>query len=120
MSNTLRFLKNFIRPVATEMNKRQLKGKLLADLSDANSGYDFTEEDVDLYVAERFVRLPTHVTEKSNDPELVTVTINGRKIFWPETLPDCDLPWLFHEVFDEFTTNPSSYNLPELDYELQY
>jgi FkbM family methyltransferase len=129
MSKALRFVKDIVRPVVhfikdlvspvvNGIEKRQLKGKLLADLSNAKSGYagDLTEEDVDLYISERFVRLPTCVTEKTSDPELVTVTINERKIFWPAILPDIDLPWLFHEVFDDFTTNPSSYNYPKLDY----
>ena len=111
-------IKDLVRPVVSGIEKRQQKRKLLADLSNAKSGYaaDLTEADVDLYISERFVRLPAHVTEKTDDPELVTVTINGKKIFWPAILPDRDLPWLFHEVFDDFTTNPSSYNNPELDY----
>ena len=113
------FIKDLLKPVVSSMEKRQMKGKLLADLSNAKSGYaaELTEKDIDLYVAERFARMPTHITEKTDDPELVSVTINGRKIFWPASLPGRDLPWLFHEIFDDFTTNPSSYNNPELDYE---
>lgn len=114
----MHFIKNLVRPVVSGIEKRQMKKKMLTDLSNTKSGYaaNLTEADVDLYISERFVRLPTHVTEKTDDPELVTVTINGKKIFWPAILPDRDLPWLFHEVFDDFTTNPSSYNNPELDY----
>lgn len=105
-----------MKPAAIEIEKQHLKRKLLLDLRNIQSGYDFTESDVDLYVTERFVRLPKCVMEKTSDPELVIVTISGRTIFWPAILPDRDLPWLFHEVFDDFTTNPSSYNHPELGY----
>lgn len=111
-------IKDLVRPVVSRIKKRQMKGKLLADLSNAKSEYavELTEKDVDLYVAERFARMPTHLTEKTDDPELVTVTINGKKIFWPAILPDRDLPWIFHEVFDDFNTNPSSYDHPSINF----
>jgi len=115
----VRFIKHFLRPGLSEIEKKQIKEKLLMDLSNLKSGYAayLSEKDIDLYITERQVRLPSSVTKKTSDSELVTVTVNGKKIFWPATLSDRDLPWLFHEVYDDFKTNPSSYNYPGLDYE---
>ncbi|MFA6121747.1 MAG: FkbM family methyltransferase [Sideroxydans sp.] len=121
MSDILRFVKNLVRPavyaIRSRQLRRQLRRKLQANLASANSGYEFTDADIGLYVSEQFARLPACVTEGTESPELVTVNVNEKKIFWPASLSDRDLPWLYHEIFDDFTNNPSSYDHPELGYE---
>jgi FkbM family methyltransferase len=83
----------------------------------ANDGkYEFSELDIELHVGERVVSLPDLKSETTDDPELLKIIINGKAIFWPANLPCQDLPWLYHEIFDDFAGNPSSYNFPPLDY----
>jgi FkbM family methyltransferase len=89
----------------------------LTNLYTQNLAYSFTNEDIELYVQEVFTSLKTLVTKKTEDAGLVTVTIDSTKIFWPESQSERDLPWLFHEVFDSFKINPSSYDNPNLAYE---
>jgi FkbM family methyltransferase len=93
-----------------------LKKKLLSELENYIGGYVFSDIDVDLYAIERYTRLPVHTVEDTDDPGLISVTIANKKIFWPADLPVGDLGWLYHEIFDDFVVNPSSYDWPQLDY----
>jgi FkbM family methyltransferase len=110
-------IKSLFRPVIHGIRKKQLRSKLLVNMHTQNLAYSFTNEDIELYVQERFTPLPTLVVEKTEDASLVTVTINSTKIYWPASQSELDLPWLFHEVFDNFKTNPSSYDNSNLAYE---
>ena len=117
MRKILSFVKSLFRPVIHGIRKKQFRSKLLANLHTQNLAYSFTNEDIELYVQEVFTSLPTLVAEKTDDASLVTVTIDSTKIYWPASQSERDLPWLFHEVFDNFKTNPSSYDNPNLAYE---
>lgn len=117
MRKIYRFIKTLLRPAINEIKKNQLRSRLMANQNNAKSEYPFTKNDIDLYVTEKFICLPTAETAKTDETETITVAINGRKIYWPSSLSDRDLPWLFHEVFDDFETNPSSYDNPNLGYE---
>lgn len=117
MSHILRSIKDLARPLVYAIRKRHLKRKLLANLVHSNLKYKFTIKDVDLYVQEKFTHLSMCVTESTENSELVIANVNNKKIFWPASLTVRDLPWLYHEIFDDFSKNPSSYNHPKLDYE---
>ena len=100
-----------LRPAVNIVRKRKLSRKLLHELARMKKGYAFSKYDIDLYVHERFVGLsPISVAAVENDADLVKVTIEGKDIYWPNILPTKDLPWLHHEIFDDFNTNPSSYD----------
>jgi FkbM family methyltransferase len=117
MSNILRAVKCLFRPVVHIIRKWLLKKQQLSIVKRSNTNYKFTVKDIDLYVEEIFTSLPTCLTENTESPGLVTVNVKDIKILWPESLPVRDLPWLYHEIFDDFNNNPSSYNHPKLDYE---
>jgi FkbM family methyltransferase len=108
--------KYLLRPLAVMIRKKLLMRKLLTSVSNQVDAYKFTREDIDLYVSERFCGLHRIEQETTNIPELVKVSINGVSIFWPAALTTGDLPWLFHEIFDSFEDNPSSYDHPAIGY----
>ena len=110
-------IKKLLRPIVTLIRKWRLRSKLLSDVNNSEPVYTFTNDDVELYIREVFTTLSTAITVKTDDPDLLKVTISGKEIYWPANIPELDLPWLFHEVFDKFASNPSSYNHPKLDYE---
>jgi len=117
MSKILNPFKNLVRPLVYAIRKQLLKRRLLNKLVRTNAEYKFTKKDVDLFVQEKFTKLSAPVTENTECSELLLVNVNNKKIFWPTSLTVRDLPWLYHEVFDDFSKNPSSYNHPKLDYE---
>jgi len=117
MKKIIRYIKSLIRPKFNKIKKGQLRSRLLANLSNEKSGYSFDGNDIELYLTEKFVTLPAAVTAKTDDAATITVTINGKEIYWPLSLSTRDLPWLYHEVFDDFATNPSSYNNPNFSFE---
>lgn len=116
MREVLCFIKLLFRPAIHQIRKWQLRSKFLADINNQKSAYSFTKKDVALHIEEIFTPLSTAITVKTEDVDLVTVAINAVKIYWPASQSIQDLPWLFHEVFDGFSTNPSSYDNPNLDY----
>lgn len=76
--------------------------------------YDFNQADIDLYVGERSTYLhPLQVVRAEADYSLLR--INDLSFYWPQNMSSDDLPWLYHEVFDDWAKNPSSYNHPQLD-----
>jgi FkbM family methyltransferase len=104
-----------LRPLINLVRKIKLRRKLLNTLSNHNSIYDFSELDIDLYVEEQFAQmLPLTVSPVENIPDLVKVEIKDKSIFWPKRLTNKDLPWLYHEIFDNFNVNPSSYDHPSM------
>jgi FkbM family methyltransferase len=106
-----------VRPAVNIVRKRKLSRKLLYELDQIKNGYAFSKYDIDLYVHERFVGLsPMSVADVEDDAGLVKVTIEGKDIYWPNILPLKDLPWLHHEIFDDFNTNPSSYEHPSINF----
>ncbi len=105
-----------LRPAVNIVRKRKLSRKLLHELARLKNGYAFSKYDIDLYVHERFVGLsPVTVTVVNDDANLVKASINGKSIYWPAILTPKDLPWLYHEIFDDFNTNPSSYDHPSIN-----
>jgi FkbM family methyltransferase len=109
------YLKSIIRPFIIWAKKNRLKQKLLSRIG-IDSDYVFSEKDIDLYVAEKFSQLLLVSVSESDDPSLQKVTLGGKQVYWPSSLPTDDLPWLYHEIFDPFTENPSSYNHPGIGY----
>jgi FkbM family methyltransferase len=107
-----------LRPLLNVVRKIKLRRSLLNNLSNQNSVYDFSELDVELYVEEQFAQmLPLTVSPVADIPDLVKVEIKDKSIFWPKKLTTKDLPWLYHEIFDSFSINPSSYDNPLLNIE---
>lgn len=49
------------------------------------------------------------------DNSLNHVEIGRARIVWPKVFDTKDLPWLYHEVYDDFDRNPSSYCHPRLE-----
>jgi FkbM family methyltransferase len=117
MNRTLNFVKKYARSLVNLIKKKNLKKKLLSVSALSSYKYQFTEKDVDLYLSEKYVRLSPCITKSTDNPELLTVRVHERSIFWPIWLADIDLPWLYHEIFDDYDYNPSSYNHPSLGYE---
>ncbi|MDH4226858.1 MAG: FkbM family methyltransferase [Deltaproteobacteria bacterium] len=76
--------------------------------------YDFTGEDVALYVSERAALLPP-VNVVGADDNHFLLGVGDIEFYWPKNIPTGDLPWLYHEVFDDWRENPSSYDHPQFD-----
>jgi FkbM family methyltransferase len=79
------------------------------------SSYNFSYKDINLYATEKFVKMNAIASEPADEDGLMKVEIGDRSIFWPSVVPIKNLPWLFHEIFDPFEYNPSSYDNPILD-----
>ena len=98
------------------LNKLRRKAALLIEciscFVQARDLYRFTVSDIYLYWLERNTRLRTmhEVSSHRQHPSLTKIYINDRCIFWPCSVSPADLPWLYHEVFDSFELNPSSYD----------
>jgi len=111
-----RGIKQQLRFLINQIKKRQLKIHLLQKNKLEISRYTFTIKDIELFVTERFISLPKMgVGAVDDSPHIIMATINNIPIFWPKDMQIQDLPWLYHEVFDSFDTNPSSYDNPILD-----
>ena len=115
MRNGVFYMKAIVGPFIFELKRRRLKKDLLSKMT-AGSGYLFSEKDVELYVAERFAKLPIASVDGTDDPALLKVTLGGKQVFWPSSLSPDDLPWLYHEIFDPFIGKPSSYDHPGIGY----
>ena len=77
--------------------------------------YQFSIKDMKLYMIERGVVLPK-ANISSHDNYLNKITINNHIIYWPKLVSSLDLPWLYHEIFDLYKRNPSSYDNPNMNY----
>lgn len=109
-------LKKYLISFISAAKKLRLKLKLLIQIRKQASPYNFTIGDINLYIAEVFTSLLRLTVCVDANAEFLKVSIGGVTIYWPASQSTRDLPWLFHEVFDEYTTNPSSYNNPNLGY----
>jgi len=79
-------------------------------IGNSTSGiYSFSKNDKDLYMAEKITKMPKMINNNYNN-DLELITIENRNIYWPNGINKKDLPWLYHEIFDDFFKNPSSYN----------
>lgn len=94
---------------------RELK-ELKKYLTDNHGLYTFLKNDLELYRLEKETKLLLKNSIEA-DNILNTVTIGNHTIFWPKNISDTDLPWLYHEIFDPFEHNPSSYDHPKMEYE---
>ncbi len=88
---------------------------IIAFLDSKRSVYGFTRRDIDLYFHEKDSVLPKLNIVDKPGLNLREVSISNTKIYWPDSLSPNDLPWLWHEIFDDFNHNPSSYNHPHLN-----
>ena len=78
--------------------------------------YSFSNKDKYLYDKEKKLKMPLKEYKYVTD-ELILITIENTNIYWPSKISDKALPWLYHEVFDCFIENPSSYDHPKMNYE---
>ena len=79
-------------------------------IGNSTSGiYSFSKNDKDLYMAEKITKMPKMISNNYNN-DLELIAIENRNIYWPNGINKKDLPWLYHEIFDDFFKNPSSYN----------
>lgn len=79
--------------------------------------YPFKFNEFSLYIKERyFTSMSNFTIENSYIKGLSKIKIRDTIFYYPSQLAVDDLPWLHHEVFDNFSVNPSSYDHPKLDY----
>lgn len=109
----LKRIKNkIIRTIGTYKEEKYLQQIIL----NRDGLYEFSNNDLELYNIEKRTSMPIKkVTIYSND--LKKIAIRSHEIFWPSSVPDDDLPWLYHEIFDSYDKNPSSYDNPNMNYE---
>lgn len=106
-------IKNKIKRIL--LNYNELK-KLKKYIDEGKGIYKFSPIDFELYKMETKQRLK-HKKSEIVDENLVKITIKNHQIFWPNNISDVDLPWLHHEIFDNYEFNPSSYSHPKMKYE---
>lgn len=75
--------------------------------------YEFSDEDRRLYLQERACRLPGS-TLIEHEAGFARHRIGQADVVLPESAPAVHLPWLYHEIFDPFCDNPSSYAHPAI------
>jgi FkbM family methyltransferase len=81
-----------------------------------NSIYSFGIDDLNLYISELFTEMPPiYLLDICEDSKFVLLRIGNVEFYWPSELDRSDLPWLWHEIFDPWQTNPSSYNNPKFE-----
>ena len=78
-----------------------------------NKLYKFNKNDICLYINECSTMLKKK-SILSEDDDILLYAIDGRKLYWPAKYSADDIPWLYHEIFDKWTRNPSSYSHPML------
>jgi FkbM family methyltransferase len=81
-----------------------------------SGSYKFKLKDIYLYYCERNQSLPTLNMEGGvdNSKNLRKITVSSKCIYWPKFIDPKHLPWLYHEVFDPYNVNPSSYDNPNM------
>jgi FkbM family methyltransferase len=105
----------FLRPLKIKMEVNKLNKRVV--IHNTHEIYLFSQNDIYIHAYEKYCYLPKMFPHLIEDSNLLQVTIKDVSIFYPSELPITDLPWLYHEVFDDYKKNPSSYNNPNLDYE---
>lgn len=111
----INLLKKILKPLTLVFRKRYLRLKITRRILSENSPYIFMLHDIKLYCEETYVQLFHSKVINSGDSDFLLIEIQGTQIYWPQSLPHKDLPWLYHEIFDPFKNNPSSYDHPALD-----
>jgi len=82
-----------------------------------NNNYKFSIMDMFLYLLEKNMKCPNvKFHNNSNENELLKITINNVKIYWPKHFNAEGIPWLYNEVFKKWYKNPSSYSHPYIKY----
>lgn len=107
-----RIINKIIRTIDEYKNLKSLN----AYFQNKSGIYEFSRKDLDLYKIETKTKLFPKKTKKIND-NLSIVSILKHEIYWPNNVSDSDLPWLYHEIFDSYESNPSSYNHPNICYQ---
>ena len=79
-----------------------------------SGSYKFKLKDIYLYYCERNQSLPALNIEEDNSKNLNKITVFNKCIYWPKFIDPKDLPWLYHEIFDPYEVNPSSYDHPKM------
>lgn len=81
-----------------------------------SGSYKFKLKDIYLYYCERNTSLPNLKLGGvvDNSKNLRKIRVSGKCIYYPSSIDPKDLPWLYHEVFDPYKVNPSSYNNPNM------
>jgi FkbM family methyltransferase len=51
---------------------------------------------------------------KDDNKNLNKIKVSDKIIYWPKFIDPKDLSWLYHEVFDPYKVNPSSYDNPNM------
>lgn len=80
-----------------------------------NNLYKFSVLDLKLYEIEKDTKM-LFKKATNTESDLKSISIGNHEIFWPNNISDSDLPWLYHEIFDSFENNPSSYDHPAMEY----
>lgn len=78
--------------------------------------YSFSFQDILLHERELATTLKAAEVNDCQHGSTKIVAIGTRSIHFPRQVSHDDLPWLWHEVFDKFKDNPSSYDHPKIDY----
>lgn len=107
-----------IKKYFDKLKKHQMRNQIYHSIAKCDMIYKFTKEDINLYIYERFISLPIMLISKlAKNDKIEEVLINDIGIYWPVAFNNVDLPWLYHEIFDDFLVNPSSYNHKAMNYE---
>jgi FkbM family methyltransferase len=102
-----------IKVISTVRHRVKILIECLILIINKKSGkYKFQLNDIYLYYFERVQ--PLLAIEKKEFKNFFKISIQNKTIFWPKSIDHKDLPWLYHEVFDPFDKNPSSYNNPKM------
>lgn len=84
-------------------------------LDGAKGSYRFHSQDLKLYLNEKKQKLKGKKVENWTE-DIVRVIVGNHVIAWPRQFSNEDLPWLHHEIFDDYEGNPSSYDHPRMDW----
>lgn len=92
---------------------KSLLSYLFSHLSGA---YNFSHNDLSLYLYERYhMKRPSVKASVNAENGLINLEIGGHSIFWPTAMSYDDLSWLYGEIFVPWSDNPASYDHPSLE-----
>jgi FkbM family methyltransferase len=110
-------LKLILKPVILTARKFNAQLRVLIVVTKTKKLYLFSQRDIYLHAQELYTPLVNLQISSSINSDLVLVRVGDVGIFWPKLISTNHLPWLYHEVFDDFDKNPSSYNHPKFDFQ---
>lgn len=102
--------------IKSMVDRYKHENQLKSFLTEKNGIYNFSSKDLELYLVEKKTKMQNKESFQITE-SLKKVTVSNHVIFWPTNVSDEDLPWLYHEIFDPFNINPSSYDHPAMKYE---